>query len=98
MHFISNTRSNFLHHVLYFSWEMRHLLCRTQFVFKGSATICGCMELVNEQYVPGDGKGHLVPRTEDLPIYTTQEFNDKVTHGPLYAMSCKQSSQFVTYV
>ncbi|CAM9534507.1 unnamed protein product [Ascophyllum nodosum] len=48
---------------------------------KGAAKGCGCIELVNEDYVSeADRKAlaRLMPRTEDLPIYTVTEFNDKV--------------------
>ncbi len=63
------------------------LSCR--YFRKGAANICGFVELINEAYTPGDGQGNdenpsatrLVPRTEDLPLYTVAEFNDKVRAG-----------------
>ncbi len=56
---------------------------------KGSASLLGLFELVNEEYASGDGEENdgdpsedrLVPRTEDLPLYTVAEFNDKVRSG-----------------
>ena len=53
-----------------------------QFVTKGAANVCGVVELVNESFLI-DGmeakmKDRLMPRTEELPIYSTEEFNDKV--------------------
>ncbi|CAM9152625.1 unnamed protein product [Ectocarpus sp. 12 AP-2014] len=56
---------------------------------KGSAKILGCVEIINERH---DGEGdadengapqyqRLVPRTEDLPIYSLSEFNEKVLNG-----------------
>lgn len=47
---------------------------------KGSAYIFGVVQLINERH---DAKGRdtgerLIPRTEDLPIFTLAEFNDKV--------------------
>ncbi|CAM9298493.1 unnamed protein product [Ectocarpus sp. 4 AP-2014] len=56
---------------------------------KGSAKILGCVAIINERH---DGKGdtdengvpqyqRLVPRTEDLPIYSLAEFNIKVLNG-----------------
>ncbi|CAM9873857.1 unnamed protein product [Ectocarpus sp. 6 AP-2014] len=56
---------------------------------KGSAKMLGCVEIIHERH---DGKGdadengvpqyqRLVPRTEDLPIYSLAEFNEKVLNG-----------------
>lgn len=53
---------------------------------KGAANLCGCVELINEEYHPNkDGdegeieiEDRFVPRTEALPIYTVPEFNEKV--------------------
>lgn len=53
-----------------------------RFFKKGSANVCGCVALINEEYEDGDGSAknanRLVPRTEDLEIYSVSEFNDKV--------------------
>lgn len=51
-----------------------------RFFDKGVAKGCGCIELINEDYTPEDKKAmsRLMPRTEDVPIYTINEFNDKV--------------------
>ena len=54
-----------------------------RFFTKGSAHVCACVDVVNEEF--GDtahGKNkprpRLVPRTEDLIIYSVLEFNNKV--------------------
>lgn len=45
----------------------------------------GCLQVINERYKCDDEQGdeqpkreRLMPRTEDLPIYSVAEFNDKV--------------------
>lgn len=50
---------------------------------KGAANVCGFMEVINEDHALTNDKAQdrLVPRTEDLPIYTMAEFNDKVDGG-----------------
>lgn len=50
---------------------------------KGAANVCGFMEVINEDHALTKDKvqDRLVPRTEDLPIYTMAEFNDKVRGG-----------------
>lgn len=44
--------------------------------------MCGLVEVVNDEFsddaIKKAMEDRLVPRTEELPIYTTQEFNDKV--------------------
>lgn len=53
-----------------------------QYLKKGAANLCGMVELVNEDFseesLRKDIEDRLMPRTEELPLYTTQEFNDKV--------------------
>ena len=49
-----------------------------QYSQKGVANVCGCLEIINEEF-DGNVKQRLVPRTKDVPIYTLQEFNDKVS-------------------
>lgn len=50
-----------------------------QFMRKGKANILGCISVINNSYGNADKDGErLVPRTEELPLYTTEEFNDKV--------------------
>lgn len=53
-----------------------------RFFKKGSANVCGCVELINEEYEDDDEAAkhahRLVPRTEALEIYSVSEFNDKV--------------------
>ena len=45
--------------------------------------MCGVVELVNENFedkaILAQFEDRLIPRTEELPIYTIEEFNDKVT-------------------
>ena len=46
---------------------------------KGAAKLCGFMEVLNEEALGrNQAPDRLVPRTENLPIYTMPEFNDKV--------------------
>lgn len=61
--------------------------CCYRYFRKGAANLCGFVELINEEYQPGDGKDgndedgtkhRLMPRTEPLPLYTLAEFNEKV--------------------
>lgn len=53
-----------------------------QFFKKGSANLCGLLEVVNEEFsdeaIKKAVEDRLVPRTQELPIYTPKEFNDKV--------------------
>lgn len=46
------------------------------------------MQIINEQHGSRDDgapqKERLVPRTEDLPIYSVAELNDKVTRPSPY--------------
>lgn len=53
-----------------------------QYLKKGAANLCGMVELVNEEFseeaLRKEVEDRLVPRTEELPLYTTHEFNDKV--------------------
>ncbi|CAM9823746.1 unnamed protein product, partial [Discosporangium mesarthrocarpum] len=46
-------------------------------------TVCGCVDPDFQQGVDGLGTSmdRLMPRTEEVPIYTTAEFNDKVLNG-----------------
>eukprot|EP00904_Undaria_pinnatifida_P011388 jgi/Undpi1/737/HiC_scaffold_10.g04201.m1 len=52
---------------------------------KGAASICGVVAIINEEFsdeaLKKEVEDRLMPRTEELPLYTTQEFNDKVLHG-----------------
>lgn len=54
----------------------------SQYFIKGSANLCGFVEVINEDFTDETIKraveDRLMPRTEDLPIYTTEEFNEKV--------------------
>ena len=56
--------------------------CAVQFFAKGTASICGVVTIINEEFsdeaLKKEIEDRLMPRTEELPIYTTQEFNDKV--------------------
>lgn len=53
-----------------------------QYFTKGSASLCGVVELINEDFsdeaIQKQVEDRLMPRTEELPIYNMQEFNDKV--------------------
>ena len=51
-----------------------------RYFVKGSANVCGFMEVINEDHALTKDKlkHRLVPRTEELQIYTVSEFNDKV--------------------
>lgn len=47
--------------------------------------LVGCVQIINERHGGGDGSktggpllDRLVPRTEDVPIYSVVELNDKV--------------------
>ncbi|CBN76583.1 delta-9 desaturase [Ectocarpus siliculosus] len=55
------------------------------FFTKGAARLCCFVELVNEKFtdeaIQQEVDNRLMPRTEELPIYTMQEFNDKVLNG-----------------
>lgn len=50
-----------------------------QFFTKGTASVCGMVDIINDGF-PDEAlkKARLMPRTEDLPLYTMEEFNDKV--------------------
>lgn len=54
-----------------------------QYFTKGAANLCGVVELINEEFsdeaIKKEVDDRLMPRTEELPLYTTEEFNDKVT-------------------
>lgn len=56
-----------------------------QYFKKGAANLCGMVELVNEEFseeaLKNEIEDRLMPRTEELPLYTMQEFNDKVVVG-----------------
>ncbi|CAM9317590.1 unnamed protein product, partial [Sphacelaria rigidula] len=55
-----------------------------RFFAKGSANLCGLVEVVNQEFSDEAIKevidDRLIPRT-DLPIYTTEEFNEKILNG-----------------
>ena len=60
-------------------------LCSPSATTHGMAQISGCVQIVNERHNTGEGSDgaagqqeRLVPRTEDLPIYSVAELNDKV--------------------
>ncbi|CAN0025142.1 unnamed protein product, partial [Ectocarpus sp. 6 AP-2014] len=58
---------------------------------KGSATLLGCLQVVNESYTGDDAaelpkRERLMPRTEDLPMYSVAEFNDKVLNGQSWVL------------
>ncbi|CAM9319898.1 unnamed protein product [Pylaiella littoralis] len=64
-----------------------------RFFKKGSAKLCGIVEVVNPMYeADADGEDEdivedrLVPRTEALPLYTMAEFNEKVLHGQSWVL------------
>ena len=46
------------------------------------ANVCGVVQVVNENFVNeaviAEAEDRLMPRTEELPIYTMEEFNNKV--------------------
>ncbi|CAM9704645.1 unnamed protein product, partial [Ectocarpus fasciculatus] len=65
-----------------------------RFFKKGSAKVLGCVEIINERY-KGEGGAddngapqyqRLVPRTEDLPMYSLAEFNEKVLNGQSWVL------------
>ena len=59
--------------------------CVVQYFAKGAASICGVVAIINEEFsdeaLKKEVEDRLMPRTEELPLYTTQEFNDKVETG-----------------
>lgn len=62
-----------------------HECAAPRYFRKGSAKLCGLVEVVNSKYEreaegedEDDVEDRLVPRTEDLPLYTMAEFNEKV--------------------
>ena len=62
----------------------QQVLCPSvQFFAKGAANVCGLVQVVNENFVDeaviAEVEDRLMPRTEELPIYTMEEFNNKVT-------------------
>lgn len=62
-----------------------------QFFTKGAAHLCCMVEIINDGFsdeaIKKAVENRLMPRTEDLPIYTTHEFNDKVVTG-IEAVEC----------
>lgn len=56
-----------------------------QYFKKGAANLCGMVELINEEFsdeaLKKEVEDRLMPRTEELPLYTTHEFNAKVVAG-----------------
>lgn len=65
-----------------------------RFFKKGVANVCGCVDLVNERH-GDDGKDRLMPRNGELPIYTVEEFNDKVNLVPGAFQDCMEAGFFV---
>ena len=59
--------------------------CITQYFTKGAANLCGMVEIINEEFsdeaLKKEVEDRLMPRTEELPLYSTHEFNDKVGGG-----------------
>eukprot|EP00752_Nemacystus_decipiens_P002581 g2416.t2 len=77
--------------VIFIALEARKQYRR--FFNKGSAKFLGCVQIVNERHNNGEGGGiggaqleRLVPRTEDLPIYSVAELNDKVLNGQSWVL------------
>lgn len=57
---------------------LRIMVVVKSFMRKRKANIFGCISMINGSY--GDANKaseRLVPRTEELPLNTTEEFNDK---------------------
>ena len=56
-----------------------------QYFTKGAANLCGMVEIINEDFadeaLKKEVEDRLMPRTEELPLYSTHEFNDKVGGG-----------------
>lgn len=56
-----------------------------QYFDKGAANLCGVVEIINEEFsdeaILKKAEDRLMPRTEELPLYTTHEFNAKVVAG-----------------
>ena len=65
-----------------------------QYFTKGAASLCGVVELINEDFsdeaIQKQVEDRLMPRTEEFPIYDMREFNDKVAvwYGPAWAVLC----------
>lgn len=50
-----------------------------QFFTKGTASLCGIVDIINDGFSDEDlNKDRLMPRTEELPLYTMEDFNKKV--------------------
>lgn len=66
-----------------------------QFFTKGVAQLCCMVEIINDDFsdeaVKKEVEDRLMPRTQDLPLYTTLEFNDKVVAG-IEAAGCRTYS------
>lgn len=58
-----------------------------QYMRKGAAQVCGCVEVVNQDFSSTVERPRLVPRTLDLPIYSTLEFNEKVGRPGFFLLS-----------
>eukprot|EP00903_Cladosiphon_okamuranus_P012613 g11801.t1 len=68
---------------VFFALEVRKQFKR--YFTKGAASFCGVVELINEDFtdeaIQKQVEDRLIPRTEELPIYNMQEFNDKILNG-----------------
>lgn len=53
-----------------------------QYLTKGAAHLCGVLAVINTEFsdeaILKEVQDRLMPRTEKLPLYSTQEFNEKV--------------------
>ncbi|CAM9174754.1 unnamed protein product, partial [Laminaria digitata] len=69
--------------VFFLYLEVRKQFAR--YVTKGAANLCGIVELINEDFddeaLKKEVEDRLMPRTEELPLYSTHEFNDKILNG-----------------
>lgn len=56
-----------------------------QYFTKGSVSLCGMVEIINDTYsdeaLKKEVEDRLMPRTEELPLYSMHEFNNKVVKG-----------------
>ena len=56
-----------------------------QYFKKGAANVCCVVPIVNQNFTDEDVNNgmedRLMPRTEELPLYSTLEFNNKVWAG-----------------
>ena len=75
-----------------------------QYFTKGAANLCGVVELINEDFadeaLKKEVEDRLMPRTEELPLYTTHEFNDKVDGwggGCRDVVSCWRAALFLSF-